>query len=141
MPKKDLNDKLNYNNMNKDNIFLKTTNEKNNSDNTNKNDDYFIFNDELKNLNDDMDLKDENDKSYHNLNSIMNNKKNYNNNQIYESKYSQSITDRIMNKNNEIKNKDSYKNKLENIKSRVTNLLDIYQVLLNDKIIIIKKEM
>ena len=141
MPKKDLNDKLNYNNMNKDSIFLKTTNEKNNSDNTNKNDDYFIFNDELKNLNDDMDLKDENDKSYHNLNSIMNNKKNYNNNQIYESKYSQSITDRIMNKNNEIKNKDSYKNKLENIKSRVTNLLDIYQVLLNDKIIIIKKEM
>ena len=141
MPKKDLNDKLNYNNMNKDSIFLKTTNEKNNSDNTHKNDDYFIFNDELKNLNDDMDLKDENDKSYHNLNSIMNNKKNYNNNQIYESKYSQSITDRIMNKNNEIKNKDSYKNKLENIKSRVTNLLDIYQVLLNDKIIIIKKEM
>ena len=127
--------------INKDNIFLKTTNEKNNSDNTNKNDDYFIFNDELKNLNDDMDLKDENEKSYHNLNSIMNNKKNYNNNQIYESKYNSSITDKIMHKNNEIKNKDSYKNKLENIKSRVTNLLDIYQVLLNDKIIITKKEM
>ena len=141
LPKKELNDKFNYNDMNNDNIFLKTSNEKKNSDNTTKNDDYFKFNDELNNLNDDMDLKDENDKSYHNLNSLINNKKIYNNNQIYESKYSQSITDRIIHKSNEIKNKDSYKNKLENIKSRVTNLLDVYQVLLNDKIIIIKKEM
>lgn len=141
LPKKELNDKFNYNDMNNDNIFLKTSNEKKNSDSITKNDDYFIFNDELNNLNDDMDLKDENDKSYHNLNSLINNKKSYNNNQIYESKYSQSITDRIVHKSNEIKNKDSYKNKLENIKSRVTNLLDIYQVLLNDKIIIIKKEM
>ena len=141
LPKKELNDKFNYNDMNNDNIFLKTSNEKKNSDNTTKNDDYFKFNDELNNLNDDMDLKDENDKSYQNLNSLINNKKSYNNNQIYESKYSQSITDRIIHKSNEIKNKDSYKNKLENIKIRVTNLLDIYQVLLNDKIIIIKKEM
>ena len=141
LPKKDLNDKYNYNNMNNDNSFLKATPEKKNSDNIIKNNDYFIFNDEINNLNEDMDLKDENDKSNHNLNSIINNKKSYNNNQIYESKYNNSITDKIMHKNNEIKNKDSYKNKLENIKSRVTNLLDVYQVLLNDKIIIIKKEM
>ena len=141
LPKKEPNDKYNYNNMNNDNSFLKSTPEKKNSDNIIKNNDYFIFNDEINNLNEDMDLKDENDKSNHNLNSIINNKKSYNNNQIYESKYNNLITEKIMHINNEIKNKDSYKNKLENIKSRVTNLLDIYQVLLNDKIIITKKEM
>jgi len=140
LPKKDSNEKSNYNNAKNNNIFLKTIYEKKLSDNSIKNDEYFKFNDELNNLNDDMDLKDENDNSYHNLNSIINNKT-YNNNQIYESKYNQSISDRIMHKNNDIKNKNSYKNKLENIKSRVTNLLDIYQVLLNDKIIITKKEM
>ena len=140
LPKKDSNEKSNYNNAKNNNIFLKTIYEKKLSDNSIKNDEYFKFNDELNNLNDDMDLKDENDNSYHNLNSIINNKA-YNNNQIYESKYNQSISDRIMHKNNDIKNKNSYKNKLENIKSRVTNLLDIYQVLLNDKIIITKKEM
>jgi len=140
LPKKDSNEKSNYNNAKNNNIFLKTIYEKKLSDNSIKNDEYFKFNDELNNLNDDMDLKDENDNSYHNLNSIINNKT-YNNNQIYESKYNQSISDRIIHKNNDIKNKNSYKNKLENIKSRVTNLLDIYQVLLNDKIIITKKEM
>ena len=140
LPKKDSNEKSNYNNAKNNNIFLKTIYEKKLSDNSIKNDEYFKFNDELNNLNDDMDLKDENDNSYHNLNSIINNKT-YNNNQIYESKYNQSISDRIIHKNNDIKNKNSYKNKLENIKSRVTNLLDIYQVLLNDKIIITKKKM
>ena len=141
LPKEELNDEFSYNNMNNDNLFLKATHEKKNSDNTTKNDDYFVFKDELNNLNENMDLKDENDKNYNNLNSIINNEKNYNNIQIYESKNNQSISDRKMHKNNEIKNIDSYKNKLENIKSRVTNLLDVYQVLLNDKIIIIKKEM
>lgn len=139
MTKKFQNDKSNYNNMNNNNnIFLISTNEKKISDNFTKNEECFILNDSINNLNDGVDLKDDNDESYQN--SLINNKT-YNNNQLYESKYNRSISDRIMNKYNEIKNKNSYKDKLENIKIRVTNLLDIYQVLLNNKIIIIKNEM
>ena len=117
------------------NKFSKTTYiKKNNMNSIRKFKEYFTDNDRITNFN-----EDKNFKKYHSKkNSVTKIQKNINNNQIYISKNNYMKSEKIINKANKYKNEikvnnNDYKTKLEFIRYRVANLLDIYSFLMENK--------
>ena len=153
--KSNLSSKNNNNNISSNNFSQTTYIKKSSKNNIGKNNEYFIYRDKLNNLNEEISLKRKKlnnliDENYNfnynsNTNSIIKNKKNMNNNQIYISKNNYIKSERIINKSkindsDYKKNNYEYQNKLDNIKSRMVKVLDIYSILLENKISIIEKE-
>jgi len=133
---------INENNMNyiinpniNTNNFSKTTYiKKNNMNSVRKFKEYFTDNDRAIAFNEDKPFK----KYHSNKNSVSKNQKNINNNQIYISKNNYMKSEKIINKINKYRiefkgNNCDYRSKLEFIKYRVSNLLDIYSFLMKNK--------
>ena len=120
---------------NNNNKFSRATYiKKNNMNSIKKFKEYFTDNDRIISFNKDKSFK----KHHSNHNSITKIQKNINNNQIYISKNNYMKSEKIINKPNKYKNEfkgnnNDYKAKLEFIRYRVANLLDIYSFLMGNK--------
>ena len=107
---------------------------KNNMNSIKKFKEYFTDIDRINTFNEDKSFKN----NHSNKNSITKIQKNINNNQIYISKNNYMKSEKIINKTNKYKNEikannNDYKTKLEFIRYRVANLLDIYSFLMDNK--------
>ena len=107
---------------------------KNNMNSIRKFKEYFTDIDRTNTFNEDKSFKN----NHSNKNSITKIQKNINNNQIYISKNNYMKSEKIINKTNKYKNEikannNDYKTKLEFIRYRVANLLDIYSFLMDNK--------